>query len=59
MLSLIDKAPKELAGDIALIDGILYCSDARRGDGVSAQIAGAMRKLAGEGLRKRHNQSSR
>lgn len=45
MLSLIDKAPKELAGDIALIDGILYCSDARRGDALFISFASLARRL--------------
>ena len=45
MLSLIDKAPKELAGDIALIDGILYCSDARRGDPLFISFASLARRL--------------
>ncbi len=45
MLSLIDKAPQELAGDIALIDGILYCSDARRGDQHFISFASLARRM--------------
>ena len=45
MLSLIDKAPKELAGDIALIDGVLYCSDARRGDPLFMSFSSFAKRL--------------